>query len=190
LPTFATTHVLLLVVAPVATHDDAEAGPVTGTAVVHVNHAYETVGAGVPRHVPGVTVADVPTRVFPEMTGAVATDGDSVTTAVDAHRLDVPTLLVAVTLTAPNLPTFATTHVLLLVVAPVATHDDAEAGPVTGTAVVHVNHAYETVGAGVPRHVPGVTVADVPTRVFPEMTGAVVTEGDSVTTAVDADHDV
>jgi hypothetical protein len=88
------------------------------------------------------------------------------------------------------LPTFATTHVLLLVVAPVATHDDAEAGPVTGTAIEHVNHAYETVGAGVPRHVPGVTVADVPTRVLPEMTGAVVTEGDSVTTAVDADHDV
>jgi hypothetical protein len=116
----------------------------------------------------------------------VEVGGAAIAVVSDAHRLDVPALLVAVTLTAPNLPTFATTHVLLLVVAPVATHDDAEAGPVTGTAVVHMNHAYETVGAGVPRHVPGVTVADVPTRVFPEMTGAVATEGDSVTTAVDA----
>ena len=45
-------------------------------------------------------------------------------------------------------------------------------------------------GAGVPRQVPAVTLAVAPTRAVPANTGAVTIDGDSVTTAVDADQDV
>lgn len=73
---------------------------------------------------------------------------------------------------------------------PVATQEDATAGPEAGTAAAHTNHAYAVVGVGVPRQVPAVTLTVAPTRLVPETTGAVVSDGDSVTAAVEADHDV
>jgi hypothetical protein len=79
---------------------------------------------------------------------------------------------------------------VLFAVDPVATHEEATAGPEAGTPAAQTNHAYSVVGAGVPRQVPAVTLTVAPTRLVPDTTGVVVRDGASVTAEVEADQDV
>lgn len=107
--------------------------------------------------------------------------GSAIAVGFATQTRDVPAPFVADTRTVANLPTIADVQATVFVVEFAVTQSEAFAGPVEVTTVGQAYQMYEKVGAGVPFHVPVVTVVAPPTVVAPDMTGAVDKLGKSIT---------